>query len=415
MPRQTLAILILAAALRIAWGVSVPVSPVSDSNAYDTLAQTLATHHVYGWNAATPTAFWPVGTSWVYSVFYRFAGHSYAPIVVFNVLLGVGIVALGMALASRWQGTNVGLATGILLALWPGLIEFTTVLASELPFIFLTFAAVLIWMRPGWARSIFVGLLLAAAAYIRPLVLLLPVILALLAWGQGRQPRLIATHTILIYIVIIACILPWSVRNACVLGRFAWISTNGGVNTWMGNNPASTGLYMDMPPFTAHLSEAERDRVLGHQAGQYIRQHPGLFLRRTLLKIFRTHERESIGIVWNQPGLSHRFPPILIPTLKLLGNLYWWIMLLLAAGGLFQLLRQLDFRVWLLQPPVLLWAYFAAVHAVTVAQDRYHYPSIPFIAMLAAFFLTLLPACRIRIPWNSPRFFTTRLRSMTFC
>jgi len=35
------------------------------------------------------------------------------------------------------------------------------------------------------------------------------------------------------------------------------------------------------------------------------------------------------------------------------------------------------------------WGYFAFVHAVTVGADRYHFPSIPFIAMLAGCALTL--------------------------
>ena len=36
-------------------------------------------------------------------------------------------------------------------------------------------------------------------------------------------------------------------------------------------------------------------------------------------------------------------------------------------------------------PPIVLWAYFAALHAVIVVQDRYHFPCLPFIGILAAF------------------------------
>ena len=34
--------------------------------------------------------------------------------------------------------------------------------------------------------------------------------------------------------------------------------------------------------------------------------------------------------------------------------------------------------------PAVFWIYLAGVHAITVAMDRYHVPSIPFIAWLAA-------------------------------
>ena len=34
--------------------------------------------------------------------------------------------------------------------------------------------------------------------------------------------------------------------------------------------------------------------------------------------------------------------------------------------------------------PLVLWAYFAILHAAIVSQDRYHFPSIPFIAILSS-------------------------------
>jgi len=33
--------------------------------------------------------------------------------------------------------------------------------------------------------------------------------------------------------------------------------------------------------------------------------------------------------------------------------------------------------------PVLMWLYFTLLYAVFVVQDRYHFPTLPFIAMLA--------------------------------
>jgi len=39
------------------------------------------------------------------------------------------------------------------------------------------------------------------------------------------------------------------------------------------------------------------------------------------------------------------------------------------------------------QPAVWLWAYLALAQAVILAQDRYHIPSIPAIAMLAGYTL----------------------------
>jgi len=56
-------------------------------------------------------------------------------------------------------------------------------------------------------------------------------------------------------------------------------------------------------------------------------------------------------------------------------------------GG-FSLIAKTGWRA-LYCPALMAWGYFAFVHAVTVGADRYHFPSIPFIAMLAGCALTL--------------------------
>jgi hypothetical protein len=67
---------------------------------------------------------------------------------------------------------------------------------------------------------------------------------------------------------------------------------------------------------------------------------------------------------------------------KLGSSLYWFAVILLALGGAVQTIVREKWR-GLLHPAILAWSYFAFVHAVTLAQDRYHFPSIPYIAMLA--------------------------------
>jgi hypothetical protein len=177
-------------------------------------------------------------------------------------------------------------------------------------------------------------------------------------------------------------IAPWSLRNARLFDRFVLISTNGGANTWMGNNPGSAGAYMELPPLPG-LNEAERDAYLGREARRYILDHPLRFVAATAVKVARLHERESIGVAWNEEGLRRRMSGPGIFALKAFGNGFWWVTLALACGGAWKLSRRTGGRA-LLEPAIATWGYFAAVHAITVVQDRYHFPSIPFIAMLAS-------------------------------
>lgn len=390
--RWFLWVLLGGAAIRILWALLVPVHPVSDSAAYDQLARNLAFQGTYQWDSGDLTAYWPVGTSFAYSLLYRLFGHVYWPAAVFNVAIGIASLALIMALARRWLGDRPALTAGILYAFWPSQIQFTTVLAAELMFNFLVLAA--LWLglelrRGVVPRAILAGVLLAGAAYVRPQALLLPGLVALfLIWRERPQPlkkALVraALFAVTAWLTVAVCIAPWAARNTSVFGQPVLISTNGGPVTWMGNNPATDGMYTELPTDIARMNEAVRAKILGDEARDYILAKPIAFVWRCIVKLVRTHERETIGVHWNIDGLTPLIGEGGVTPLKAASTLYWIAVLLLAVGGLVLVARRE--RWWtLLNPTVAIWAYFAAVHAVTLAQDRYHFPSIPYIAMLAA-------------------------------
>ncbi len=387
--KQYVTILAIALLFRVTWVVVVPVIPVSDAGRYDTFARSLATGDGYV-NDAGPTAYWPVGPSFLFSLLYRVLGWEHAgrylPIAMLNVALGTATVALTMTLARRWFSRDAALGAGLLLALWPSQIEFSTVLASETPFIFLMLAALTIWCakRPQvWLRGALAGVALAAACYMRPTALLLPAVFGLSRLVSHPRDRFATLGgTAAMAGVVIALVLPWALRNQRVFGEFVPISTNGGVNLWMGNNPETTGFYQAFPG-DGFTNEADRDRQARDQAIEYISAHPLAFLGRSVVKFIRLHERETIGVHWNIEGLQRRFSPAAISAIKWAGNLYWWAMLLLAIVGIVRLVLNRRFTAWIALPPIVIWVYFAVVHAVTVIQDRYHFAFIPCIAILA--------------------------------
>ncbi len=388
-------ILILAFVLRVLWAIAVPVIPLADSLAYDTFALNLANCHNYGWNCTEPSAYWPVGTSFIYSLFYKVFGHHFFPIIIFNLVLAVLAIGLTMHLAQTWFGPRVAIVTGVLLAVWPSQIEFTTVLASEQIFIVLTILALALWIPENvnlWFRAILVGIAIAAATYVKPIAALIPVLLLFLRYINTREIRRSLMATCIMLMVIALLIAPWSIRNTQAFGQFVTISTNGGANLWMGNNPASKGDYMELPPEVTGMNEAKRDQYLKLQAIAHIKEKPLLFAWRTIRRTVDTYSRESIGIVWNEAGLVSRYGTWILLPLKLINQLYWTAVLGLSLLGVALLGKQKGWRTMITHPTVLLWAYFAAIHAFIVAQDRYHFPSIPMIAILAAFaFCTVKP------------------------
>lgn len=396
--RRLLPILAVALILRALWGAVVPVVPVSDANAYHTQALTLARHNVYGFEPAHPSMFWPPGPSFMYSLVYRAFDPDttgFAPVVVLNVLVSLAAVPLAALVARRWFGDAAGLLAGALVAVWPMHVQFVTVHASEPIFTALCLLGLLLWPTPaqrGPGRLIALGVVFAAASYMRPTALLLPGLLLGLDVLRDRfDRRVFLTATLraaVIAAVMVACLAPWAVRNTRLAGQFVFVAANGGTNFWMGNNPQSTGFTMEPPP-TPGLNEAQRDKELGRQAREYIKQDPIAFAKRTLVKAVRLYERETIGVVWNEPGLRRiGATDRVIQALKLVSSVLFWLPVLAAAllGAALLIVR----RRWvgLTHPAIALWAYYTAVHAVIVFQDRYHFGLTPALGALAAFAFT---------------------------
>lgn len=406
--RKLFGILLAALALRLAWALAVPVEPLADSVIYARTAENLALHGVFGIEPDQPFSYWPVGTSAIYALGHLAFGAGPLGAIVLNLIAGLLLVATSALLARRWYGDSVALLTAAILAAWPSLVMYTTILASEIFFGVFVNLALLAWRHDArrWAmRALVAGLMIAAASYVRPVALLLPAVLAGIDLLQSRRlGRTVAVVTVAFAAVAVA-IAPWAYRNTRLHGGFVMISTNGGPNLWMGNNPRSDGGYMPLPEEAMQFSEYERARRLGEEARRYMLDDPARTAALFVRKLVDTHLRETIAVHWNAEGLKRRLGAESAPgtqrlaPLKGVSQAYWLAVLLLAFGGVATvLLRSRSADSWrhvareLAAPPVVLWAYFAVLHAVIVSQDRYHFPSIPFIAMLAALALHLAAA-----------------------
>jgi 4-amino-4-deoxy-L-arabinose transferase-like glycosyltransferase len=351
---------------------------------YQTFADSLIAGKGYAFADGSLTAYWPVGTSAVYAALFHLFGHGYTPIVVMNLFLGVCVIWLSGQLAARLFDTRVAVCAAWLVALWPLLIQYTTVLASELLFTTLLMGALWVWSQTHWRgvpRTLAWSALMVGALYMRPTVLPLFLLLpALDAWRQRRW-RAAPEGWLLAALVGALLVGPWTARNAEVFGRPVLVSTNFGVNFWMGNNPNTNGGYMDPLP-TAPRNEVEADGYYRHLAWQYIAQEPRQFIVNMGKRARTTFDRESLGVVWNQEGLNQRGWTALVTPLKALSSAYWWLALLLGFFGMCLAItaRRIDLRepIW--------WtaALLVAVPLLTVGQDRYHVPLNPIIAILAA-------------------------------
>lgn len=372
-------ILLLALLLRLGWALLVPVAPVSDTFVYDLFAREIAAGRGYAFPNGDPTVYWPVGPSALYGAFYALLGPHGWVVATLNLLMGVALVAGIYRLTRLRFGNRAARVAGLIAAVWPVWIQFTTTLNSELPFALLLVAALLARTEermPGWARIIVSTVLLVAAAYMRPTILPLIVLLPLLDDGY-RKPARTAFHLGIAIAVAAALLAPWAERNRALFGVPVLVSANFGANLWMGNNPASNGGYMPLPDVKTS-SEVTRDAYFKEQALTFIRTNPDDYLRLCAMRIARSFDRETIGVVWNQQSIDARFQPVL----KLVSSAYWLTILLLSLIGVALFLREKPTRIF--DPLVVAPGLFAAVALLVVGQDRYHMPMMPFIALFAA-------------------------------
>ena len=383
------AILLLGLVLRVAWALLIAMQPVSDGQAYHVFATNIAQHGVYGWTPEQPGAFWPVGTSAIIAALYMLFGPGFASVVVLNIVVSVAVIWQVFLLARHYFDAAAGLLAAAIVAVWPSLIMYVTVIASEVFFVFLVLGGLLAFetrWRRAWTGLLIAGLCWAAAAYVRPVALLVPAVFGMAALLRGtRSPGQAAVSVAVIYAVIAIAVVPWAARNQAVFAERVLISTNFGPVFWMGNNPATTGEYQVLPDWAEGLSETERAARLKAEAVDYLRAEPLAFLGRTFVKFLRLHERETIAVAWNAPQIDQTFGRGAREVLKAAATGFWYLVLIAGLGGVVRLVRGRGLWQTLIHPCFLGWMYFAWVHAVIILGDRYHFPAIPFIAILGAF------------------------------
>jgi Dolichyl-phosphate-mannose-protein mannosyltransferase len=256
-------------------------SPVYDAQAYAAIAANLEQGDGFalGPAATQPASNYSPGLPLLAGGVYAIAGgiHERAARLVL-ALIGTLAVFFAYLIARRLAGPFAGLIAALAVAIYPALLEYQGMLMSEPLAATLLSGAVLamLWaagtdgLRPAGpvgagdppppavakassgaahpapppaGRWLFPGLLLGALALVRPeyLAISFPIAVVIFArrgrdgWRTGLAQALIVLAGLAIVVV------PWTVRNEVVLGRFVPISTGGGQVLFAGSYLPSGG------------------------------------------------------------------------------------------------------------------------------------------------------------------------------
>lgn len=389
LPRALWIVLAVGLLLRIGWVLAVPVIPESDVMAYDAFARTLANHGVFGWTKDEPFAFWAPGTSMIYGLVYALAGFSYTNVAIVNLLASAVMIVCTARVAARFFGPQVAVVAAAVLAGWPTLVMFSTLLASEVLYLALAMAAFDVWtMRRDRVvlRGLAAGLLLGMATLVRPMALLLPFVFAasLLLGGGWRRDELMPQLRlgVLAFVALGAVLAPWVWRNYQLYGGLVLVSTNSGTILWMGNAPGPDAILGKLPPVVKGLNDYETNKILGAMARQHILDDPAGFVVRSLQRVVQLFNNESIGAHWNSRGLKAAWD-LDVYWFKRLTQVSWGLIFVTACAGAVLLVRRLGLLKGLASPMLLPVLYYTAIHAIVLATDRYHLVMAPQIAVLA--------------------------------
>lgn len=394
----SVAIGLLALALRVAFVTVVPAAPAWDGVLYERGARAIAqglgyTTYMFPVRSSdtVPTAYYPVGYPAFLGALYALFG-SHLRVVH---LSGATVSALSVVVAHRiawriapgWGSRLVGMA----LALMPGSILFSGAAMTEPLFGFLLALAVYAYTRRTDLVSVTdlvcTGFVVAAATYVRPQAILLAGTLPLVrpcALGSGWRGRLGAAA--LVTAIALLCVVPWTLRNCAKLDGCAFVSTNGGANLAIGAVPRATGCFFFLTPADGCRGvrgEVARDRCWRRVAIDSIRSDPWRWIELAPIKLYHTLSYESFPVSYLRQARALPIDDARERTWQQILTYPWRLLLALAVlsllvCGIRRRWHPAARASWVVCVTVLF------THAVFFGGDRYHLPLVPLIGVLAA-------------------------------
>ncbi len=203
--------------------------------------------------------FRPPGYSWFLAAIYGAFGTGYGMPRVIQMSFGLLACVLLFALGSRWDGAATGLAAAALAAVYWLFIFFEAEFMEVTLLIVLFLVALWTLARSAgpwtWCQALGAGLALGCAILVRPnAAVLLPVFMLWAVWAarrRGASRRSAFIPALVLVASALTITLPATVRNFLVVGDRVWITSNAGINLFVGSHPDGDGFT----PGVAELGE----------------------------------------------------------------------------------------------------------------------------------------------------------------
>jgi 4-amino-4-deoxy-L-arabinose transferase-like glycosyltransferase len=390
-----------------------------DERDYDTLARNLLETGEFTFHPSdTPTSLRPPLYPALVAAVYQLTGvGNFAAVRLVQAALSLLTVVVAYRLGREITSPRTAVWLAGLCCFYPSLLAYNNLLLTEVLFTLLLttscYWTVLALKRASVGYGVAAGVALGLAALTRSVVWLAPPFLAgflLLTCRAGWARRLAVAAAVVA--AFAATIAPWAVRNTRLQGTFVAIDTMGGRNFMMGNYE-HTPLYRSWDAvalggeqswaaevWAAYPPEQRRtqgmvDKLALRQGLQFVREHPGLTLERSVVKFFDFWGLERELIAGADRGyFGQASGPALLGLAVVVTGGYAAAAVLALFGLAFA--PPADRRGhWLL---VCIIAFVCGMHTIVFGHSRYHLPLMPLVLVYAAGAVT-----HARIIWDRRR------------
>jgi 4-amino-4-deoxy-L-arabinose transferase-like glycosyltransferase len=326
--------------------------PIVDAEAYDKIARSItAGNDPYAGRPFFQPPLYPFFLAALYEV----TGHDIGLTRLLQMLLGVVNVWLTYRLGRRLLGHGIGLVSGLVMTLYGTMLFFEGELLAPVLIVFLNLllmlSVVAFFEKPVALRALVAGLLIGASTITMAVVAPFAAIISMYAIIRVRKGTLSVSRRelgamgLMFLAGIILVIAPVTVRNWLVSKEFVPVSTNAGINFYIGTGGGFDQRVGIRPGYewqalgeeakaAGFETPTQQSRYFLREAIDSIRREPATYIKTLAQKLylfahageafrnqeiypFRSYSRVLSVLVWKYSGVA--FPYGLLFPFALVG------------------------------------------------------------------------------------------------
>jgi 4-amino-4-deoxy-L-arabinose transferase-like glycosyltransferase len=258
----------------------------------------------FGFQSLQPTSLFPPLYIYFCAFFTFISPHSFLPQYVAQALIAASGIVPAYLIGAKMYSGRTGWIFAVLYTVYPELVYVHSRPVPEFAYVVIALwmiylYVVLLEKSAGSDSAMKISLLLGLITGVGLMtkegtgVVFGAIVLAI---ALKKKPFFLSlkSHILPAVLVAVVCLVPWTVRNWIVQGRFIPLRTGAGMNLWVGNHPGGTGTprtldgkysrYELPPDYAARFfsalpdDEQERDDYYKAEAMRFIREDPARYL-----------------------------------------------------------------------------------------------------------------------------------------